>query len=243
MEQIRLIIHDKLKYFIDPKWKNQSIEVVFSGKVTLKHILESLGIPHPEVGVVKIGERNLGLSYYVQNEDIIEVFPFDPNLTHIMPEKARFILDNNLGKLNDYLRLLGFDALYNHNWSDQLLAEQASSQDRILLTRDRGLLKRKIVNLGYCVRSDLPRDQVEEVIHHFGLERYINPYNRCVRCNGLLQQVEKQEIIDKLLPLTRLYYDEFTRCTDCGQIYWKGSHYDHMQEFMQKFHKDDPQEG
>jgi uncharacterized protein with PIN domain len=141
--------------------------------------------------------------------------------------------------LSDYLRLLGFDTLYDPDWEDQTIAEQAELQDRILLTRDRGLLKRKIIRLGYCVRSDLPREQVGEVIDHFGLAGVVRPFRRCVRCNGLLHSDPKEQIIDQLLPLTRLYYDEFMRCADCGQIYWKGSHYEHMQEFIHKFSRKD----
>jgi len=243
MGQIRLIIHGKLNHFVAPKWKNRFIDFEFNGVVSLKHILESLGIPHPEIGEVRIGSRTASLDDHVQDRDVIDVYPYNSSFNHLNPNQVLFILDNNLGKLNDYLRLLGFDTLYNPDWEDQKLAELASSQERILLTRDHGLLKRKIVRLGYCVRSDLPRQQVEEVIEQFGLAAHVKPFQRCVRCNGLLQPVDKQEIIDQLLPLTRLYYNEFMRCTDCGQIYWKGSHYEHMQEFIRKFSNENDDSG
>lgn len=235
MGKICLFIHGKLNYFTEPKWKKQSIEYEFNGKVSLKHILESLGVPHPEVGLVKLNGKPLDLNYHVQDQDLIDVYPYDVHSNLLPPDNIRFILDNNLGKLTDYLRLLGFDTLYNPAWDDKLIAEQAAEQNRILLSRDRGLLKRKIVNLGYCVRADLPRDQVDEVIQHYGIEESVRPFKRCPRCNGMLEKVEKQEITDQLQPLTRIYYDEFMRCSDCGQIYWKGSHYEHMQEFIAKF--------
>lgn len=110
----------------------------------------------------------------------------------------------------------------------------ANREDRILLTRDRGLLKRNLVRRGYCVRAHHPREQVFEIINRFNLKRLVNPFQRCPRCNGLLESVRKQDILDRLEPLTRLYYDEFDRCTQCGQIYWKGSHYERMLPFIEK---------
>ena len=150
-------------------------------------------------------------------------------------------LPGYLGKLADYLRLLGFDVLYKPEWDDPELAQIACDQSRVLLTRDRGLLKRKIVTRGYCVRSDAPPDQVEEIIHHFGVRDQITPFKRCIRCNGLLLPVEKSAIIERLQPLTRLYYNEYTQCQDCSQIYWKGSHYQHMQPFIERFNPHKPE--
>lgn len=243
MGQIRLLIHGKLNYFLPKKWNHQPIDYPFNGKVALKHILESLGIPHPEVGVVILGEQQIDLGYHVQNMDAIDVYPYHPGAVPYQSAEIRFILDNNLGRLSDYLRLLGFDTLYNPDWDDKTIAEQAVLQQRILLTRDRGLLKRKIIRRGYCVRADMPRDQVGEVIEHFGLEKLVAPFRRCVRCNGLLQPVEKSQIIDQLQPLTRLYYNDFMRCADCGQIYWKGSHYEHMQTFVNRYNQNRKEEG
>lgn len=243
MGQIRLLIHGKLNHFLPKKWKHQPVDYLFNGKVALKHILESLGIPHPEIGEVILGELKIDLGYHVQHLDAIDVYPYHPGAGPNQSAEIRFVLDNNLGKLSDYLRLLGFDTLYNPDWDDKTIAEQADSQQRILLTRDRGLLKRKIIRRGYCVRADMPRDQVSEVIEHFGLQELVAPFRRCVRCNGLLQPVEKSQIIDQLQPLTRLYYNEFMRCADCGQIYWKGSHYEHMQPFVNRYIRDRKEEG
>ncbi len=243
MGQIQLVVHGKLNFFLPPKWRNRPIQYGFDGKVALKHILESIGVPHPEVGYARRGGNEaVDLAYHVHDTDFIDVFPYNPHINRLKQENIRFILDNNLGKLSDYLRLLGFDTLYDPEWEDKTIAEQADLHKRILLTRDRGLLKRKIIRLGYCVRSDRPRDQVGEVIEHFDLEQAIRPFRRCVRCNGLLRSVAKEQILDQLQPLTRLYYNEFMRCESCGQIYWKGSHYDHMQEFIRKYAPYHPEE-
>jgi len=235
MGAIKIIIHGDLNHFSEKKWKDHLIDYVFDEKISLKHILEAEGIPHPEVGFVRIGNREIQLDYHVQDGDVIDVYPYNAKYNSLKPEEMRFILDNHLGKLCDYLRLLGFDSLYDPDWVDETLAELGDQQNRILLTRDRGLLKRKRVHRGYCVREDDPHEQVDEIIQHFGLENAVKPLRRCSRCNGLLEKVDKQEILDQLQPLTRKYYDEFMRCPDCGQIYWKGSHYDRMQEFIAKY--------
>jgi hypothetical protein len=140
-----------------------------------------------------------------------------------------------LGRLTSYLRLLGFDALYQSRYDDVELAEIAHDEKRILLTRDRGLLKRRLVTYGYCVRSRDPREQLGAVLGRFGLWSQIQPWRRCLRCNFPLQAVAKEEIEHRLELRTRKYYDEFHICYECDQLYWKGSHYVRMQRFLDSF--------
>jgi uncharacterized protein with PIN domain len=128
--------------------------------------------------------------------------------------------------------MLGFDALYENDFRDEELANLSSIERRILLTKDRGLLKRGEVTHGYCVREIHPRRQLVEVLRRFDLVGLIKPYKRCIRCNGMLAPVDKEEIIDQLQPETRHYYDEYHRCQDCARIYWRGSHYQRMQRFI-----------
>lgn len=232
MGKIRLTFHGDLIDFLPKDGHPPSFEIEFSDKIAVKHIIESLGIPHPEVGAIVCSQQPVDLTYPVQDGDEINIFPHAPGSFSFDDAAPKFVLDNHLGKLTDYLRLLGFDVVYAQDWPDEAIAECANDQHRFLLTRDRGLLKRKIVSLGRCVRADDPIDQLSEVVNFFGLEPFITPFQRCPRCNGKLIPVDKGEIIDQLLPLTRKYYDEFTRCADCGQIYWKGSHYEHMQKLL-----------
>jgi uncharacterized protein len=142
-------------------------------------------------------------------------------------------LDNHLGKLATFLRIMGLDAAYRNDYQDDELAEVASREGRILLTRDRGLLMRKVVSQGYCVRALDPRQQAVEIVRRFDLYGHIRPFRRCLRCNSLLHPVDKQAIIERLEPLTRQYYDEFHICPQCDKIYWKGSHYEHMEKFLE----------
>ncbi|MFN3335209.1 MAG: Mut7-C RNAse domain-containing protein, partial [Caldilinea sp.] len=140
--------------------------------------------------------------------------------------------DTHLGQLAAYLRILGFDTLYRNNYDDAQLAEITAKEQRVLLTRDRGLLKRKIVVYGYCVREVDPRRQVVSVLRRYRLGACVKPWQRCTHCNGLVRAVDKADVIDRLEPKTKRYYDEFQQCTTCGQVYWRGSHFEQMTAFV-----------
>jgi uncharacterized protein len=129
---------------------------------------------------------------------------------------------------------MGFDSLYRNNFSDDELASVSSVESRILLTRDRGLLKRNIVTHGYCVRNNQPKRQLLEVLRRFELLKSIHPFERCVHCNSPLEIIEKKKIQDRLLPATRQHFDEFRICPVCHQIYWQGSHHQRIQQFIQR---------
>jgi len=218
--------------------------VAFQGEQSVKHLFESCGVPHTEVGEITANEAAVSPKYIVQDGDRIEIKSFNlPDLSgfqnpsgleHVPP---RFVLDIHLGRLAGWLRLLGFDAAYRNDLQDDELAHISSQEGRALLTRDRRLLMRSIVTQGCLVRSLLPQGQVEEVLTRYDLFSAIVPFGRCGRCNGLLEAVDKQQIIDQLQPLTKLYFDEFQRCTGCGQVYWKGSHTKRFHEFIQELQK------
>jgi uncharacterized protein with PIN domain len=130
--------------------------------------------------------------------------------------------------------MLGLDTLYWNEAPDDRLAALSAREVRVLLAQDRGLLKRGDVTYGYLVRQHLPERQLLEVVRRFGLERATAPFTRCMRCNGMLQPVAKADILDQLEPLTREHYDEFWRCESCEQIYWRGSHYEHMLDLIER---------
>ena len=136
----------------------------------------------------------------------------------------RFVIDVNLGRLARLLRVLGFDVWWSSDADDQTLADVSLGQQRILLTRDRALLKRRAITRGLFVHSDHAEEQTLEVIRRLDLRHRLAPFTRCVPCNGRLVAVTKDEVIDHLEPLTRRYYNDFSRCAECGRIYWPGSH-------------------
>jgi uncharacterized protein with PIN domain len=189
-----------------------------------------LGVPHPEIGQVQVNGQVGMLSTITQDGDRVELHPI-PNGCPVEPH---FVLDNHLGRLAAYLRMLGFDCLYQNQFDDEEMAELVQKEERILLTRDRRLLMRKAVTHGYCLRSLNSLEQLSEVIGRFELKERIRPFHRCLRCNHPLEPVAKEAVLDRLEPLTKLYFDEFQICPACKQIYWKGSHFERMQDLIEQ---------
>ena len=146
----------------------------------------------------------------------------------------RFVADGHLGRLTRNLRLLGFDVAYPKNADDRQLLEIMARENRALLTRDRRLLMHGIVQHGYCPRSQNANEQTIEVVRRFDLSELIAPFTRCLRCNAPLEEAAKADVIDKLEPLTKIYYDQFRRCPDCKQIYWPGSHFPKLQKRIEE---------
>ncbi len=206
----------------------------------VKDFIEALGVPHPEIDLVLVNGVAAAFSCPVLDGDRISVYPrfhsIDTgSLTRVRPPvlpEVRFVTDIHLGRLASYLRMLGFDTLYRNDYRDEELAEVSCSQGRALLTKDLGLLKRSAVTHGYFVRQTHPRQQLREVVRHFDLSLAMAPFRRCLRCNGLLQPASKQDVELRLPPRTRELFDEFHVCLACGRVYWKGSHYDHMQHLV-----------
>jgi uncharacterized protein with PIN domain len=224
---------DELNVFLSPARKGMAFDVPFTENPSVKHLIESLGVPHTEVGGIRVNGKQASLSYRVQHGDRIEVLPASqPDGEQSAPE-PRFVLDNHLGQLAVYLRMLGFDTLYRNDYQDDELAQVTDQEGRILLTRDRRLLMRKIVVYGYCIRDLEPRQQVIEVLRRFNLFGKIAPFKRCLRCNHPLQPVSKETVLERLEPLTKRYYDEFHLCPACNQVYWKGTHYERMQGLIE----------
>ena len=226
----------ELNDFLLKKRRYVSFPLTFKNRQSVKHLIESIGVPHPEVDLILVNSEPRDFSYLVQDKDVISVYPvfesFDISAENkLRPDPLRepkFVLDGHLGRLAAYMRLLGFDCLYRNDYADEELTEISHNENRICLTRDRGLLKRKIITRGYCLRSMDSRQQVKEVLRRFDLLGSVKPFQRCAHCNGILEDVDKKEIVDQLLPKTKQYYDKFSRCSECGHIYWKGSHFERI---------------
>ncbi len=214
----------------------------FAERASIKDMIEALGVPHTEVDLLLVNGESAGFDYVVQDGDRVSVYPpFSAldvsSLTRVRPEpppEPRFVLDVHLGKLATYLRLLGFDALFPEDYDDANLARISAEEGRIMLTRDRGLLKRNTVTHGYCLRSTNSRQQLLEVLRRYSLTGAIRPFTRCLRCNGRLEPVARAEIADQLEPGTREHYNDFRRCQACGQVYWQGAHFTRLHAFVQE---------
>jgi uncharacterized protein with PIN domain len=228
--------YEELNDFLPVPLRKRRFPHAFTRRASVKDMIEALGIPHTEIEVILVNGESVDFSYIVNDGDDVSVYPMFESLDirpvlKLRPQPLRlprFVLDTHLGRLARYLRLLGFDTLYQNDFHDDELARISSGQQRTLLTRDRILLQRKIITRGYFIRTTQPLQQTVEVLRRFDLSGDIRPLGRCIRCNGLLEDVGKEAIKERLEPRTRRYYQQFRICRDCGQVYWRGSHFRKM---------------
>jgi uncharacterized protein with PIN domain len=230
----------ELNDFLPPARRGVPFRCAFDVPGAVKDLIEAAGVPHTEVDLILANGESVDFAYRVRDGDRISVYPVFETLDispvlRVRPEplrRIRFVLDTHLGRLAAYLRLMGFDTLYRNDFSDPELADTAQSEHRIVLTKDRGLLKRSQMTHGYCIRATNPQEQLAEVIRRFDLTGAARPFTRCLRCNGLLRRVPK-EAISHLLPWgTAACYEEYARCESCGQVYWPGSHYRRLRQLV-----------
>jgi len=235
MTVVTFTFHNNLKKLLRKKLVSRSsFQHNFEHRASIKDVIESLGVPHPVIGRLTVNDHDVDFNYILLDMDTIRVSPLTPPVNPLEPGILRpiplpriaFVVDVNVGKLALLLRMLGFDTLYGNEVKNGKLAEIASSRNRILLTRDTSLLKRKIIMHGYLVQDQDPVRQVAEVVRLYDLVHSIKPMSRCMPCNGILVPVSKEAIMERLEPLTRKYYHTFHICQDCGKIYWQGSHHE-----------------
>jgi uncharacterized protein with PIN domain len=242
MRRATFRFYAELNDFLPKDWRGCAFEFSFELPAAAKDLIEAIGVPHTEVDLLLINNELAPFARVVRDGDRISAYPrfhsldiSRESLVHPVPLAAPgFVLDIHLGRLATYLRMAGFDTLYRNDYTDQDLAAISSSEQRILLTMDRGLLKRGIVTHGYYVRSREPRQQLTEVLRHYDLFGNITPLSRCLECNTRLAPVTKEDIWDRLPPKTRELHAEFFSCTSCRRVFWKGSHYDHMRNFLDR---------
>ncbi len=232
--------HDALTDFLPAARRSSSIEYAFDDVPAIKDAIEALGVPHPEVDRIDVNGVPVGFGWRLRDGDRVEVWPAvrlavgapASGLVPPTPAPPCFLLDTHLGRLAGYLRMLGFDTAYGNHADDADLADRSAAQSRILLTRDRGLLRRGVVRHGYFLRSDDPRHQLDEIVARYALAAEAHPFTRCIRCNGRIETVPRALVAHQLQPRTLRYYDAFGRCASCGEVYWQGSHYDRMRRVV-----------
>ncbi len=229
--------YEELNDFLPPHRRKVAFEHRFHRRASVKDMIEALGVPHAEIELILVDGVSVGFDHIVRDGERIAVYPvfeaFDVS-EHVKLRSSplritRFVLDVHLGRLARYLRLAGFDCLYRNDYDDAELARISADEHRILLTRDRLLLQRRIITHGYFVRSDQPVEQLQEVFDRFQLHGRARPFTRCARCNGELADVPKAAVEHRLKPLTRRYYQHFRICTSCERVYWRGSHVERIE--------------
>lgn len=226
--------YEELCDFLAPACRKQTFTHVFDGTPTVKDRIEALGVPHTEVDLILVDGEPVDFSHKLHGGERVSVYPMFEcfelgDAARLRPSalrEPRFVLDVHLGRLASYLRLLGFDCLYRNDYGDDELLWISRSQHRILLSRDTGLLKRAALTHGAFLHATDPRRQVREVMGRFQLDALVAPFTRCARCNGAVKPLHETE---QAAAAERIGFlpegpAKFSRCCDCGQLYWPGSH-------------------
>ena len=239
---ISIRFYAELNDHLAPDEKFRTIEKIIHAPRTVKDVIESFGVPHGEVDLITANGEPVGFAYLVSNGDRISVYPMFESFditphARLRPQPLRdtkFVLDVHLGRLAAYLRMLGFDTAYRNCFTDEELVKVSVREHRILLTRDRGVLKHSAVTHGYWLRETESRSQAAEIALRFDLVRSIRPFTRCMACNGVLQAVSKDQVRDSIPPRTAALYEDFRQCPECHRVYWKGSHYARMRRWIEQ---------
>ncbi|MEW8026488.1 MAG: Mut7-C RNAse domain-containing protein [Candidatus Thiodiazotropha sp.] len=240
MPEVSLRFYEELNDFLPQALRKRCFTYSFDLQLSIKHLIENLGVPHTEVEVILVNGESVDFTYAVQPDDCISIYPVfeSMDITPLLRLRSqalrslRFVADAHLGKLARYLRLLGFDCLFFNDVGDRNLVSISVEQGRVLLTRDRDLLMHRLITHGCFIHATEPRQQLVELVQRLQLEGMYNPFTRCMECNGQIVKAEKSHIEDQLPDRVLRHYNDFWRCDECGRIYWKGSHYREMQTFI-----------
>ena len=241
MKTARFRFYEELNDFLSENRKKVSFNYEFKGNPSIKDAIESLGVPHVEVDLILVNGESVDFAYRLREGDDVSVYPVFESMD-ISPlvrlrakplREIKFVLDVHLGKLAKYLRLCGFDTLFNPRFTDPEIVNLSVHEKRIILTRDRQMLKSKLVTHGYWIRSQDPVEQLKELITRFDLKNQVSLFSRCMICNTILEEVKKEDIADRLEPKTRQFFNTFRFCPGCNHIYWNGSHYERMKKFVE----------
>ncbi len=240
--EIHIRFYAELNDFLPPEHCQRAFRYEFHGTPSVKDTIEAIGVPHTEVDVILIDDSSVDFDYLLRGGERIAVYPvferFDVSpLTRLRPaplRETRFVADVHLGSLARHLRLLGFDTTWERDHDDEEIIEIACSERRIILTRDMGILKNGRVTHGYWLRNTDPARQLEEVVRALDLVRDIEPYVRCMECNGELRAVERSSVAHFVPLQVFLVYRDFRQCQRCHRVYWKGSHLRRLDKIIER---------
>jgi len=240
-KKVTIRFYEELNDFLPAEKRKKRFTHQYIDRTSVKDLIESLGVPHTEIDLIITNQKSVGFNYLINNGDDISAYPVFESLDisevqHLRPKPLRqpkFICDVHLGSLARYLRMMGFDILYENNFNDEEIVKLSRKEKRAILTRDRGILKRNEVTHGYWVRSLKVKEQAIEVLKRFDLKNQVKEFSRCIECNEFLKPVMKEKIITTLPPKVVQLQNEFFSCPSCKKIYWKETHYHRMLSFIQ----------
>jgi uncharacterized protein len=242
MKQVTVRFYGSLNDFLAPERRGVEIVHTVNGQGSVKDLIESLGPPHPEVDMVLVNGEAVDFSHRVEHGQRLAVYPAFSSidvapLVRVGPPplpEPRFVLDVGLGRLAGLLRMLGFDTLWHNDYADDVLARVSREEQRILLTRDLGVLKRSEVLHGYFPRETDPSQQLIEVVRRFQLTGHMKPFTRCLACNAPLSAASPEEVRGRVPERVHATYTRFQQCPACQRVFWAGSHHARMQVIIDK---------
>ena len=239
---IEFRFYEELNDFLRVDRRKRSFLVGCRRNTTVKQAIEALGVPHTEVELILVDGESVDFTHLLTDGERVTVYPkfeaFDmSSLLRVRSRvlrRTRFLADAHLGGLAKHLRLLGFDTLYFRQCDDSDLAELSSRDERVLLTRDRDLLKRRLVTHGCYVRAKKVRDQLAEVLSRLDLFNAIAPFSRCLKCNEPIREIAPEHAKRQLPPHVATKYQQFWHCARCTRVYWQGPHFTRMQQLVEE---------
>jgi uncharacterized protein with PIN domain len=228
--------YEELNDFLPPARRMQEFTVPCARAATTKHMIEALGVPHTEVELILVNGESVDFNRLLQDGDRVAVYPrFEAlDVTPLLRvrdtplRETRFVADAHLGGLAHMLRMLGFDTLYDNHFHDEEIVAIAERDGRIVLTRDRELLKRRVVTHGCYVHALKTEPQLREIVERLDLVRSARPFTLCLHCNAPLRPVDKASVLDRLPLRVQVHYERFSICDVCGRVFWEGSHWRNM---------------
>ena len=232
--------YEELNDFLAPDRRYRSFACPCARDATAKHQIEALGVPHTEVELILVNGESVGFGHPLRDGDRVAVYPrfetFDVTpllrLRDRPLRRSRFVADAHLGGLARRLRMAGFDTLYDNRFDDAGIAAIGQREGRIVLSRDRELLKRRDIDHGCYVHAIEPGAQLREIVERLDLARSARPFSLCLHCNAPLHPVAKATVLDRLPPRVREGQTRFSACTVCGRVYWEGSHWRAMRQML-----------
>ncbi|GAC1320317.1 MAG: Mut7-C RNAse domain-containing protein [Collimonas sp.] len=232
--------YEELNSFLPAERRKRAFDAVCARAATAKHMIEVLGVPHTEVELVLVNGETAGFDRLLRDGDRVSVYPkFEAlDITPLLRVRDhplrtnRFIADAHLGGLAHLLRMAGFDTLYDNNFLDSAIASIAEKDARIVLTRDRELLKRRIITHGCYVHALKPARQLKEIFERLDLARSARPFTLCLQCNAPLRSVDKALVEERLPPKVRAHFERFSTCDRCQRVFWEGTHWRSMQALL-----------
>ncbi|MCD6561598.1 MAG: Mut7-C ubiquitin/RNAse domain-containing protein, partial [Deltaproteobacteria bacterium] len=234
--------YEELNDFLPEQRKKTDFEAGFKDKRTIKDMIESIGVPHPEIDLILVNGKSVNFDYILRDKDRVSVYPtFESiniaDVTRLKKrplKKSRFIADINLRDIVRYMRAMGLDLYFDPSLPPRGIIEISKKEKRIILTKSKKLLKFKDVTHGIFLRPGSTEEQIRYVIDYLDIRMDVRPFSRCLGCNNLLENIQKQKIKDRIPPKTMAFCNKYSYCRRCDKIYWEGTHVFRMKKVIEK---------